>query len=438
MQKIDLTKGNVVPVLISLALPVMGGSVLQFGYSLIDMLWVGRLGTNAVASVGSSSFFMGLGYAINALVVVGTGIKVSHKVGEGNETAARGYINAGLILNLIISLIYCSILFGFSHRFIGFLDLNNEIVEQQSNLYLKWSAVALFFIFLNTLFARIFGSYGNNKEVLKLSGIGTIVNIILDPVLIYGARLGVCGAAIATLIASIVTSILYLVRGRAIINYDKTVKASFENFKEICRLGFPMAFQRILFTLVNIMLAKIIASFGAEAIAAQKIGLQVESVMLMVIGGLNGAMASFTGQNFGAKKYDRMLKGYNIAIAMGISYAIVTGVLFWIFPQQIGALFVSDELTIAITVGYLKVIAVTLAFAAVEMISNGFFAGLGQPKVSAIISITFTILRLPIALLLTSYYGIYGVWLSIAITSALKGISARSYYEIKIKRSIST
>ncbi|WP_252244904.1 MULTISPECIES: MATE family efflux transporter, partial [unclassified Clostridium] len=91
-----------------------------------------------------------------------------------------------------------------------------------------------------------------------------------------------------------------------------------EKVLEIIRLGFPMSFQRILFTLVNIVLARIIAIFGSDAIAAQKIGLQIESITFMVIGGLNGAIASFAGQNYGAKKFNRIIKGYRSSLKIGI------------------------------------------------------------------------------------------------------------------------
>ena len=106
IKKYDLTKGNVLKVLIALAIPIIGSSLLQFTYNLIDMLWVGKLGSDAVASVGSSSFFIGLGYSINAFVVIGTGIKTAHSIGKKNNKAIKEYISNGLFLNGIISIIY--------------------------------------------------------------------------------------------------------------------------------------------------------------------------------------------------------------------------------------------------------------------------------------------------------------------------------------------
>ncbi|OON95518.1 MAG: MATE family efflux transporter [Epulopiscium sp. Nele67-Bin005] len=432
MKKVDLTTGNVTSVLISLALPVMGGSLLQFCYSLVDTLWVGRLGTDAVASIGSSTFYIGLGYAINALVVVGGGIKISHNVGSGDEEMAKAYINMSLILNTVLAILYSLFLAIAGKSLINFLNINNENVVHYAYLYLMCNVPVLFFAFYNILFTRILGSYGNNKAAFKISAIGAITNMILDPIFIYTLKLGILGAALATLISNIIMFCIYLTWGKNIICYTKNISLKKEYLIQILKLGFPMSFQRILFTGVNIMLGKIIAIYGAEAIAAQKIGLQIESVMLMIVGGLNGAMASFTGQNYGARKFDRMSRGYNIAISMGISYSIFMMLMFLIFPTKLASLFVTDALTIAISVNYLKIISLSLAFATIEMITNGFFTGLGIPRVSAKISISFTLLRIPLALWLTQFFDSSGVWLSIAISSALKGIAVAIYYRLKI------
>ena len=106
MKKIDLTEGKVLSVLTRLAVPIMGSSILQFVYNLINMAWVGALGSNAVASIGSASFYVGLGYSINSLVVMGTGIKVSHAIGEKNDTEVKRYINSGITINLILAITF--------------------------------------------------------------------------------------------------------------------------------------------------------------------------------------------------------------------------------------------------------------------------------------------------------------------------------------------
>ena len=430
MKKIDLTKGKVLSVLTTLALPIMGSSFLQFAYGLIDMFWVGGLGSSAVASIGSSSFFLGLGYSINALVVTGTGIKVSHEVGRKNEIETEDYIRNGIIMNFLIGLIYALVLVVFGKGFIGFLNLNDPLVERDSYIYLAVSAPVLFFSFFNYLFTRILASFGNNKLALKISATGIILNMILDPILIYVFKLGVFGAAVATLLANILMFFMYIYYGKGRFKKESKLWKS----KRIARLGFPMASQRVLFTLVNIILARIIASFGADAIAAQKIGLQIESVSFMVVGGLNGAIAGFTGQNYGAKKLNRVNEGYKKALLLGAIYSILVSALFICIPGLLVGLFVKDEATIIIGSSYLRVLGIVQIFSSFEMISNGVFSGLGLPKIPSAISIIFTMLRIPMALVLVKFLGINGVWWSIAISNILKGSTSCIIYRLKIYR----
>lgn len=434
MKKIDLTQGNVIKVLTALALPIMGSSLLQFTYNLIDMLWVGRLGSNAVASIGSSSFFIGLGYSINSLVVIGTGIKVSHAIGEKNNKDIKKYINSGIVINFVISIIYALILIIFGKSFISFLTLNNEFVERNSYYYLVMNAPILFFSFFNFLYTRIFSSFGNNGDLLKINAIGMIINIILDPIFIYIFKLGILGAAVATLISNVVMFILYRIKSNGVLHYNKEIGIDKEKVMEIIKLGFPMAFQRVLFTIVNIILAKIIAIFGTSSIAAQKIGAQIESITYMVIGGLNGAIASFTGQNFGANKFKRIKQGYYTALLLGIIYSMIMSIIFIISKEAIIRLFIREKNTILIASGYLQAVAFSQSFSTIEMVSNGLFTGLGMPKIPAIISIVFTVLRIPIALILIRIFGVDGVWWSIAISSILKGVAAYSIYLIKVRR----
>ena len=434
MKKVDLTKGKVLTVLTALAVPIMGSSLLQFTYNLVDMLWVEGLGSDAVASVGSSSFFIGLGYSINSLVVIGAGIKISHAIGGKDNNNVKEYINTGIAINFFIAIVYALILIFLGKNFIGFLNLGNPIVERDSYYYLAINGPILYFSFFNFLYSRIFGSFGNNSDALKINAIGIAVNIILDPIFIYIFKFGVIGAALATLIANVIMYVLYKVKSKGLLKYDRSLNVNYEKVKEVAKLGFPMAFQRVLFTLVNIVLARIIAIFGTNAIAAQKIGLQIESITYMVIGGLNGAISSFTGQNFGAKKFKRINDGYNTALAIGISYSILMSLIFIFFKEPIIKLFIRDVDTSLIAYGYLQAVAYSQAFSTIEMVSNGLFTGLGKPKIPATISIIFTVLRIPMALVLMKYYGINGIWWSIAISSVLKGVAAYLIYKLKVSK----
>ena len=278
------------------------------------------------------------------------------------------------------------------------------------------------------------GSFGDNNTPFKISAIGVILNIILDPIFIYGFDLGVAGAAIATLIANMIMFLLYRIKNRCSFKYNKKLGIDIIYIRDIISIGLPMSFQRVLFTIINIFLARIIGSFGESAIAAQKIGLQVESITYMIIGGLHGAISSFTGQNYGAKKYSRIREGYKTSLFLGIGYSIIMSFIFIFWNEPIIRLFVDEKDTIIIAKEYLKVVAYSQLFSTIETMSNGLFTGLGLSKIPAIISILFTALRIPMAIIFSRYYGVNGVWISIALSSILKGIIALLVSCIKLRK----
>lgn len=428
MKKVDLTKGNVLKVILLLALPLIGSSLLQYTYSFIDMLFVGHIGSEAIATIGTSNFITGIGYAIQALVTIGCGIKVSHAVGANNKEEIQEYINAGFRLNLWIGISFFVICTTFGKSFIGFFNLKNAQLVQSAYYFLVISSLMMIFSFFNILFTRVLGSFGNNQAALKINAVGIILNIILDAVCIYIFKWGVLGAGIATLISNAFICYLFYTRTQSLFKIQ--FKADSNYLKDIIGLGSPMATQRLLFSIINILLARLIAQFGEEAIAAQKLGFQIESVALMVLGGMNGATASFMGQNYGAKKYHRIDKGYKCSLLVGGSYALLLSIIFVNYGGNLAQLFLKpDEMaTVAISKQYLMCIGYPLILSGIEMISNGAFTGLGLPKIPARISIAFTILRLPLAYFLIPYYGVTGIWMSIGITSFLKGATALLIY----------
>lgn len=434
MKKIDLTSGKELSVISLLSIPLIGSSLLQFLYNFIDMLFVGGLGPDAIASVGSASFYINLGYSIQAMIVVGGGIKIAHAMGSKNDIESTSYIGISLLLNFLIGIITIFGLLFFGNQLLDFLGLQNDAVQSNAYQYLVVSGFMLFFSYFNTFFIRMFNSFGNNKQSFYISALGLLLNIILDPIFIYTLKWGVIGAAIATLIAQVLMFILFVYLARDVLFQKNIMQISYHKALEIIKLGIPMSTQRVLFTVINIILAKFIASYGTDAVAAQKIGLQIESVTFIVMGGLNGAVSSFIGQNFGAKKHLRILKGYRVSLLLGISYAFLTSIIFFFLSEGLAQLFTNDAETIAITSSYLKIIGLSQIFMAMEIISNGVYTGIGLPKIPSAISIIFTLIRIPLALLLIPVIGLDGIWWSIAISSFIKGILSIGIFNVIYRR----
>lgn len=437
MKTIDLTTGQVQRVIVALALPLVGSSLLQFTYSLVDMFWVGALGSDAVASIGAASFYIMLGQAIQSLIVVGAGIKVSQAVGRRDQALIQRYVRAGRRMNLGLGLLFVTVLAAFGQSLIGFLNMDAPAVEQLAYSYLLVSAPMLIFSFFNLLFARLFSAYGNTTTAMRINATGVTLNMILSPLFIYPLGLGVVGAGLATLVANVVMFGFFWHRARVLFDWEETVEPNRTDYREILRLGFPMATQRVLFTVISIFLARMIGSYGTEAIAAQRIGLQVESIAYMMIGGLNGAIASYTGQNLGARKVDRVHEGYRVTTRLGILYTGLITLVFLFVPDVLIGLFVDDPTTIDIGANYLRIIGISLIFASLEMIGNGYFSGLGLPKIPATISIVFTFARIPLALALEPYLGIDAIWWSIALSSIIKGLVSALYVRL-MKKEVSS
>lgn len=434
MKQIDLTSGKELSVISRLSIPLIGSSLLQFLYNFIDMFFVGGLGPDAIASVGSASFFINLGYSIQAMIVVGGGIKIAHALGSKNDIESTSYIGISLLLNFLIGIITIFGFLFFGNQLLDFLGLQNDAVQSNAYQYLAVSGFMLFFSYFNTFFIRMFNSFGNNKQSFYISALGLLLNIILDPIFIYTLKWGVIGAAIATLIAQVLMFILFVYLARNVLFQKNIIQISYHKALEIIKLGIPMSTQRVLFTVINIILAKFIASYGTDAVAAQKIGLQIESVTFIVMGSLNGAVGSFIGQNFGAKKYLRILKGYHVSLLLGISYALLTSIIFFFLSKELAQLFTNDTATIAITSSYLKIIGLSQIFMAMEIICNGAYTGIGLPKIPSAISIVFTLMRIPLALLLIPVIGLDGIWWSIAISSFIKGILSIVLFNVIYRR----
>lgn len=433
MKKVDLTTGNVFKVIIALALPIMGSSLLQMSYGLIDMFWVGHLGSDAIAEVGTSSFFVALGYSISSLVMVGAGTKIAHAIGAKEQDEINEYMNVAIFLTTLIGVIYALVLFVFGKYLIAFFDFGDANVREHAYIYLALNGPILILSFFNMLFSRILSSFGNNQLALKISSVGIILNIILDPILIYGINLGVYGAAIATLAGNLLMFILYLIFKGSPFRFYRDAGMSKEKIKNVISLGTPIATQRTLFTLVTIILGRFISSYGADAIAAQRVGIQIETLNLRIMGGLNGAMASYTGQNYGAKKIHRIREGYMKTLLVGVTYGLFITLIFVAFSKQLAGVFISNSnTTLDIASDYLIIVGLSQVFGAIEIISNGMFTGIGLPKIPATISVTCTLLRIPVAIILMKYFGVNGIWLSISISSVAKGLIVLIVYKFKV------
>lgn len=205
----NLTQGPILKQLFTLAMPIMATSFIQMAYSLTDMAWVGRIGSEAIAAVGSVGILTWMSTSISLLNKVGSEVSVGQAIGAQNEQATRAFASHNLTLSLLISLSWGALLFIFATPIISIYELEPHIAKMAVE-YLRIIATAFPFVFLSAAFTGIFNAAGRSKIPFSINGIGLITNMILDPLFIFGLNWGTTGAAIATWLAEATVCILFI------------------------------------------------------------------------------------------------------------------------------------------------------------------------------------------------------------------------------------
>lgn len=440
--RINLLEGNILPALSALALPIMATSLIQMAYNLIDMIWIGKIGASAVASVGAAGMFMWLSNGLATLAKMGGQIKVGHALGAQKKEDAASYAQSSIQMGIVFAIGFGILSIVFADEMIGFFQLNSAQVIQDAKLYLMITCGLVIFSFMNQIFTGILTAMGNSRTSFIATGIGLVLNIMLDPLFIFGfgaiPPMGVAGAAIATVLAQLVVMLLFLhtiLRDTVLFSNIHILHSySSQHTMEIFRIGLPSAVQSMLFSGISMVIARLIAGWGDAAVAVQKVGSQIESISWMTAEGYAAALNSFVAQNHGAKNTDRIWEGYRLSMIVMLSWGVFCSLVLIVFPQLIFQVFIQEAEVLPMGVDYLRILGVSQLFMCMEITTAGAFSGLGKTLPPSIVSITLTGARIPMAILLGRWLGLNGVWWAITISSIGKGIVLLGWFLKDMKR----
>lgn len=430
-RSINLLEGPIYPSLTRLALPVVGTSLVQMAYNMVDMIWIGRVGSDAVAAVGAAGMYMWLANGITSLSRVGGQIKVAHALGAKDSDEAVCYARSALQMGIISGILYGLLALIFNGPLIGFFALNSPLVVADAQIYMIITCGLITFNFVNVIMGGIINAMGNSQTPFWATCVGLGFNFIMDPVLIFGIgpfpKLGVAGAALATVLAqAIVTLVLVLsVRNDTLIfsKLHLLSRPDLSRLKTIVCISLPIAVQSMIFTFISMVIARIIAGWGDSAVAVQKVGNQIESISWMAADGFSVAVNAFIGQNYGAGNMERVRKGYRTATVLTVCWGILCTVILLFLPGYIFRIFIPQADLWPMGVDYLQILGVSEIFLCMEIMTTGAFSGLGRTMPPAVESIILTAARIPMALVLSATaLGLNGIWWSISISSFLKGI----------------
>lgn len=443
-KRIDLTEGKIANKLIKLALPIMGTSFIQMAYNMTDMIWIGKVGSKAVAAVGTAGFFTWLAMAFIMVSKIGAEIKVAQNIGQHNMEGVKSYIISAIQINMILGALYTLVLVIFQNELIGFFKLGDAEVISMSKTYLLIVCIGMMFYFINPVFTAIFNGAGSSRTPFVINTIGLLFNMTFDPILILGIgpfpRLGVAGAAIATVVAQVIVSACFIwVMVKSNEEYLKVnifKRQKSEYFRTLIKIGLPGGIQSGLFTIFSMCIGRIVAVFGPVPIAVQKVGSQIESISWMTAEGFATALGTFVGQNYGSGKYKRIDKGVNITLVMAVVIGILASILLIYFGDVVFKFFLQDYEALDYGISYLKILGYSQLFMCIEITITGAFNGLGRTYLPSIIGIVLTGSRVPAAYILSKPHllGLDGIWWVISISSVLKGIVLLSIYLYLLKK----
>jgi len=441
---VDLTKGPIFKQLVKLALPIIGTSLMQMAYNLTDMIWLGRLGSNAVASVGGAGFFIWLGISILLVTRIGAEVGVSQALGRKDKETASRFARHALFWAALLSILIAVISLIFTPELIGVFRLSSGEVENGAIQYLRIVSLGFVFTFVNPTFQGIYNGAGNSRLPFYYLLVGLGLNIILDPLMIFGygfvPAMGVKGAAWATVSAQIVVFLIFVIRFvwmKEIMNPDfKRFKLSKDISLQIFKLGMPVAMESSLFACFALILARLITKWGDIPIAVQSVGAQIEAISWMTSSGFATALGSFTGQNYGAKNWSRIRQGYFTTLGIGIFLGSIVTVAFVLFGEEIFSLFLREPEPLQMGIIYLKILAVSQIFMIIEIITRGAFNGIGQTVPPSIVGIVFTGARVPSAMVLSAdkLLGMFGIWWAISLSSIVKGLALMGWYMAVLRK----
>lgn len=446
MENIGENKMGYMPVnklLISMSLPMMASMMVQALYNIVDSIFVSRVSENALTAVSMAFPLQCLMIAIAGGTCVGINAILSKALGEKNFERANATASNGIFLSILSYLLFLIIGLTCVGPFYKSQTTDPEIIEYGIQ-YMTVVCTCSFGLFGQFIFERLLTSTGRTFYTMITQATGAIINIIFDPILIFGLfgfpKMGITGAAVATVIGQIVAGIFALFMN---LKKNPDIKISMKGFKpdgeiigEIYRIGIPSIIMQSIGSVMNYIMNKVLIGFTSTAVAVFGVYYKMQSFIFMPIFGLNNGLVPIVAFNYGAKKKDRMMKAWKLSWLYATIIMCVGTIAFEVIPQYMFMLFDASETMLEIGITAFRVIGVHFPVAAFCIVTGTIFQALGKSTYSMVVSIMRQIVVLiPAALILASFNNVDLVWWAFPIAEVMSA-AATTFYFFRIKRKI--
>ena len=419
-------KMGVMPVpklLISMSLPMIISMLVQALYNIVDSIFVAQLNEQALTAVSLAFPVQNLMIAVAAGTGVGINALLSKSLGEKKHEQANAIARNGIFLALLSCMVF-AILGLIGSRLFFQVQTTDELIVEYGAQYMSVVTIASLGVFMQITFERLLQSTGKTIFNMVTQGTGAIINIILDPILIFGwfgfPKMGVTGAAVATVIGQWIAALLGIVFNH---KFNREINASMKGFKPckktigaVYKIGVPSIIMQSINSVTTFAMNNILLMFNSTAATVFGVYFKLQSFVFMPVFGLTNGMIPIVAYNYGARNKKRIKDTLKLSIGIAVGIMLVGVIIFQTAPTTLLRMFDASELMIEIGVPALRIISLSFIFAGYSIICSAVFQALGNGVYSLIISVARQIVVIiPVAFIFAKLFGLGMVWWSYPI-----------------------
>jgi putative MATE family efflux protein len=374
----------------NLAIPIMVGMGIQTLYTIIDMIFIGRLGGNAIAAVAFNMpiffFVMGLSFGLGN----GVTASIARFIGANDKVNADNSAEHAVVMALLISAILTSLGLIYGEQILIFMGCTQDVLPQAWS-YLRVSCYGISFGVFSGFFRSILAGEGEMKLPMIIAGLGTVLNTILDPIFIFYLDYGVTGAAWATTISQIIVWCIFVYM--LFIKHHTYIKFKLKDFSlstyiivDIIKVGIPVSMSMVIMAIGQLVFNRLLVNYSTNAVAAYQIGGRIDMLVFLPIFGIASALTTIVGMFYGANEINkiRIISWYGIKSSLIIT-SICSAILY-IFAPIVISIFTADSIIQKISIDYLRIISLLFPFISIGLTIGRILQGLGQGMPSLIIT----------------------------------------------------
>ena len=431
-----LTVGPVSGSILSMMLPMALGILVMIGNGLVDAYFIGQLGYAQLAAVSyafpvwfvAAGIVMGLG--------TGTSSVLSRFIGAGDTKSVKQIATHSMILAVLAGAVVTAIGLVSIESLFSLLGANEEtmpFVKSYMTIY-YWGSLFLGIPFIGNSILR---ANGDAKTPSLLVAFSAIVNAVLDPILIFGwfgfPEMGVAGAALASVISTVaflLASLWVLIfRDNLLTSIGHSLSSMISSWKQVLHVGLPAIASNLIAPVSSALVTALVSTYGQEAVAAYGLAGRIEALVIVLLMALGGATAPYVGQNYGAKKFNRLVDGFKFSARFALFYSIFCILLLYFISSTILGVFTDNEDVIRLAMIQLMICPWGYGFLGIASICNGSFNAFARPLPAMTISISRTlVIYVPLAYLLAYYFGFQGIHIAQVLANIFAGCVAIVWY----------